>query len=200
MSHTQNGLQNGMHKASNNELPKELQEIKDQFSAMKKDAADFLGKLKDNQFNKRPADNGWSVAECVDHLIVTGFDYCDKLEEGLKILQKKDKRYTGEMKYSYIGSKFIANVEPPVKRKFKSPPKWRPDSNINKAKATQAYLQLQDRWMDIIDRSKGWDLTKVKLPSPAVSWIKFSAFVILGVNAAHQRRHMEQAKKVKNSL
>lgn len=184
----------------NAELPKELEKIEGEFHEMKTDAGIFLGKIKDSEFNKRPESGGWSIAECIDHLIVTGADYCDRFEEGLKILEQKNLRYTGEMKNSWFGGKFIANVEPPVRRKFKAPAKWRPDSKINKLKATTAYLQLQDRWIDLVEQSAGWDLTKVKLPSPAVSWIKFSAFVILGVNSAHQRRHFEQAKKVKRNL
>jgi hypothetical protein len=181
-------------------LPKELEQLASEFRAMKKIAGDFLSRVKESEFNKRPADNGWSVAECIDHLIVTGDDYCNKFEEALKILEQKNRRYTGEMKYSWFVRKFIANIEPPVKRKFKAPQKWRPDTNIDKAKATAAYLQLQDRWVDLINQSAEWDTTKTRLPSPAVDWIKFTAFEILGVNSAHQRRHFEQAKRVKNSL
>lgn len=181
-------------------LPNELQKLEDEFRDMKKDAGEFLSKLSEKEFNRRPAGNGWSVAECIDHLIVTGCDYCDKFEEGLKKLARKNHRRTGEMKYSWIGAKFIGNVEPPVKRKFKSPSKWRPDSNIDKAKATAAYLQLQDRWIDLVNRSAEWDLTKVKLPSPAVDWIKFSALVTLAINSAHQRRHLVQAKNAKKNL
>lgn len=181
-------------------LPIELKKLHDEFKTMKSEASGFLANVKDNEFNKRPPGNGWSIAECIDHLIVTGVDYCNVFENGLKKLEEKNLRYTGEMKYSWIGSKFIANVEPPVKKKFKSPGKWVPDSKINKAKATTAYLQLQDRWMELVERSAPWDLTKIKLPSPAVSWIKFSAFVILAVNSAHQRRHLEQAKNVKRNI
>ena len=181
-------------------LPEELQKLEDEFRDMKKDAGDFLNKVNDNKFNKRPPGNGWSIAECIDHLIVTGIDYCDIFEAGLKKLEEKNIRYTGEMKHGFFGRKFIANVEPPVKRKFKSPQKWRPDSRINKAKAAEAYMQLQDRWIELVNKSAAWDITKVKLPSPAVSWIKFSAFDILSVNSAHQRRHLWQAKNVKKNL
>lgn len=181
-------------------MSNELKKLHDEFKAMKSEAAGFLSNVRDNEFNKRPPGNGWSIAECIDHLIVTGDDYCNVFEAGLKKLEEKDLRYSGEMKYSWFGRKFIANVEPPVKRKFKSPGKWKPDSKINKAKATAAYLQLQERWMELVERSAPWDLTKIKLPSPAVSWIKFSAFVILAVNSAHQRRHLEQAKNVKRNI
>lgn len=178
-------------------LPKELQQLENEFLDMKKDAGEFLGKIKDSEFNKRPDDGGWSIAECIDHLIVTGVDYCDTLEKGIKQLAEKNIKYTGEMKHSWVGQRFVNSVEPPVSRKFKSPAKWRPASKINKTKVATAYLQLQDRYIDLLHMAEGYDLTKIKLPSPAVSWIKFRAFTIFAVNSAHQRRHLEQAKNTR---
>ncbi|MBZ0202180.1 MAG: DinB family protein [Ignavibacteria bacterium] len=177
-----------------NILPPELQKYADEFLQMKRESSAFLSSLSTQAFNKRPESGGWSAAECIDHLIVTGVDYSDKLEEALNILQKKDLRYNTAMKLSWFGKKFINFVEPPVRFKTKSPKKWRPDSAINKDKAAAAYLQLQDRWVDLIIQSADWDLTKVKLPSPATKLIRFTAFEILGVNSAHQRRHLYQAK------
>jgi hypothetical protein len=178
------------------QLPNELQKLADDFMKMRSDAGNFFAKLNDSKFNKRPANNGWSIAECIDHLIVTGDDYCNKFEEALKIAAEKDLRKEGDYRYSWFGKRFISFVEPPVRIKVKSPKKWRPDSGINRQKASAAYLQLQDRWVDLITGSVGWDITKVKLPSPASDMIKFTAFEILAVNAAHQHRHFQQAIKV----
>ncbi len=176
-------------------LPPELQKYADEFLQMKRESASFLEGLSNQAFNKRTPGGGWSAAECIDHLIVTGVDYSDKLEEAINNLRKKDRRYSGTLKLTWFGRKFINFVEPPVRFKTKSPKKWRPDSAINKDKAMAAYLQLQDRWVDLIIQSSDWDLTKIKLPSPATKLVRFTAFEILGVNAAHQRRHLFQAKR-----
>ena len=177
-----------------NILPPELQQYADEFLQMKRESSDFLFGLSKQAFNKRPENGGWSTAECIDHLIVTGADYSDKIEEALNIVKEKNLKYSGTMKLTWFGKKFINFVEPPVRFKSKSPRKWKPDSAINKDKATAAYLQLQDRWVDLIIQSADWDISKVKLPSPATKMIRFSAFEILGVNSAHQRRHLHQAK------
>lgn len=182
------------------ELPNELKKLADEFANIKKDAGDFLAKVKDSEFNKRPQNNGWSVAECYDHLVVIGFDYSNQIEAALQILREKNLKLNGTLKYSWFGERFINFVGPGRKLKAKSPKKWKPQANINKSKVTTAFLQLQDRWIELINKSAGFDLTKVKLPSPATKLIKFSAYEILGMNAAHQRRHMEQAKRVKNNL
>lgn len=174
----------------------ELQALVKQFNDMKKECIVFFGKLTDKEFNRRPDGGGWAIAESIDHLIVTGANYCDKFEQAVNIAASKGFKLDGELKYSWFGRRFIGFIEPPVRFKVKSPKKWRPDSNINKTNAAKAYLQLQDRWVDLINRSEGWDITKVKLPSPVTNLIRFSAFEILAINAAHQRRHILQAKKV----
>lgn len=181
-------------------LPEELGKLAEDFNRMKSEAAEFLSEVSIKEFNKSPDGKKWSIAECIDHLIVTGYDYTNRFEEGLKIAEEKNLRSNGSFKYSWFAKKFIGFVEPPPKVKVKAPKKWRPNSRINKTKATTAFLQLQDRWVDLINRSVGLDISKIKLPSPASKFIKFSAFEILGVNSAHQRRHLLQAQKVKKGF
>ena len=179
----------------NGSLPPELQKLSYSFREMKKNAAGYFNRLNGALFNKRPESGGWSAGECIDHLIVSGDDYCNKFEKALIIAGEKKLYYNIEMKISWFGGKFIKFIEPPVRFKVKSPKKWRPDSNINKPKAAAAFLQLQDRWIDLIGRSAGLDISKVRLPSPVTNIIKFSAYEMLLVNEAHQRRHLEQAER-----
>ncbi len=176
-------------------MNKSLQTLADEFALMKEEAAKVLRNTTDKKFNQRPDNNGWSAAECIDHLVATGVDYCDQYEKALKLAMNKGYTLDHELKNSWFGQRFINFVEPPVRFKAKSPKKWKPASNINLAKVTAAYLQLQDRYIDLLAASEGWDISKVKLPSPASKLIKFSAFEMMGINAAHQRRHFLQAKK-----
>jgi hypothetical protein len=173
----------------------QLQKLADEFYLMKDEAGKLLRNTTDKKFNQRPDNGGWSAAECIDHLVATGADYCDQYEKALRLAMEKGCKLNGELKNSWFGQRFINFVEPPVRFKAKSPKKWKPASSINLAKVTAAYLQLQDRYIDLLSASEGWDISKVKLPSPATNLIKFSAYEMMGINAAHQRRHFAQAKK-----
>jgi hypothetical protein len=62
------------------------------------------------------------------------------------------------------------------------------------------YNELQDRYIDLIKKSKGLDIMKIKLPSPATSLLRFSIYEMFAVNAAHQRRHLWQAGNVKQEI
>lgn len=177
-------------------LPTELNKLAEDFTKMKNQSSELFRKITDSAFNKRPDNGGWSAAECIDHLIATGMEYCDLYESALRKVIDKNLKLEGDLKYSWFGQRFINFVEPPVRFKAKSPKRWKPDSDINLNKATRAYLQLQDRYIDLINASIGWDITRVKLPSPATKLIKFSALEMLAINSAHQRRHFVQAKKV----
>jgi hypothetical protein len=180
------------------ELPDSLKKLVDEFQSMQKESSELFRKITDKSFNNRPESGGWSAAECIDHLIATGMDYCDQYEKALKQVIENNKKLTGELKYSWFGQRFINFVEPPARFKVKAPKRWQPDSNINLNKAGTAYLQLQERYIDLINSTAGWDISTVKLPSPATKLIKFSGLEMLAINSAHQRRHFLQAKKALN--
>lgn len=181
-------------------LPNELKDLASQFERSKLELNELLCSLTEEQFNKKPAAGGWSIGECADHLIVTGKDYTTQIERGLKKAQQKNLHLKGTYKFSWLGRSFIKNVEPPVKRRFKNPARWAPDSKLSLQKIIEEYNSLQERYVDLLYKSKGLDILKVKLPSPATSLLRFSIYEMFAVNAAHQRRHLWQAANVKKEI
>ena len=49
----------------------ELQRLDDEYSAAEADARSLVDGLTEDRAAWRPADGGWSVADCFDHLAVT---------------------------------------------------------------------------------------------------------------------------------
>jgi len=185
---------------SDSGLPNDLRALILQFEKSKQELRELLNGLTEEQFNKKHSAGGWSVGECVDHLIITGKDYTNQIERGLKKAQQKNLVLKSNYKFSWLGRSFIKNIEPPVKRKFKNPVRWAPDSKLLMKNIQDEYLLLQDRYIDLIYDSKGLDIMKVKLPSPATSLLRFSIYEMFAVNAAHQRRHLWQAGIVKKEI
>lgn len=181
-------------------LADELRDLINQFEISKAELNNLLEGVTEDQFNKRPGSGGWSIAECVDHLIVTGKDYTRQIENGLRKAEKKKLFLKGPYKFSWIGKNFIRNVEPPVKRKFKNPARWTPEAKHSLLKIKDEYIALQNRYIELLNKCRGFDILKVKLPSPATSLLRFSIYEMFHVNAAHQRRHLWQAENVKKSI
>jgi len=182
------------------DLAAELNDLIRQFENSKKELTDLLTGISEEQFNQRSVSGAWSIGECAGHLIITGKDYTRQIENGLKKAEQKKYILKGPYKFSWLGKKFINNIEPPVKRKFKNPVRWAPDSKLSLQKIKDEYLALQDRYIDLLKRSGGLDIMRVKLPSPATSLLRFSIYEMFHVNAAHQRRHLWQAKNVKKDI
>lgn len=178
----------------------QILELVTQFEAAKNKMKEVTTCLNREKFNERPAGGGWSIAECLNHLIVTDKDYTAQIENGLKIAKDKNLLSDGPFKISWFAGKFIGNVEPPVKRKLKAPQKWRPSSDLSLDEVTSSYIKNQDKYIELLKNSAGLNIGKVKLPSPATNLIKFSIFVMFNINSAHQKRHLWQASNVRKGL
>jgi hypothetical protein len=185
---------------SSKELNEQLLSLAEQFENAKIKMSEVVSGLDRGKFNQRPSYGGWSVAECINHLIVTDTDYTAQIENGLKIAKDKNLFSDGPFKIGWLGRKFIGNVEPPVKRKLKAPKKWTPSSDLSLEEVTSAYIKYQDKYIELLKNSSGLDIGKVKLPSPATDLLRFSVFVMFNINAAHQRRHLWQAENVKKNI
>lgn len=184
----------------NVKFPVQLVDFARQFEATRAQVNSITGDISNEQFNQRPSNGGWSIGECIEHLVLTGIDYSGQIEKGIEKARENNYLYKGPYKYSWIGKKFISNVEPPAKLKFKAPKSWKPDSSLPMDKTISDYMSLQDRWIGLLNSSRELDITKVKLPSPASKLLRFSIFEMFHVNAAHQRRHLWQAENVKKSI
>ena len=182
------------------ELCEQLDELVTQFENTKVQMYEVVKGLKQDDFNRRPDTGGWSVGECIDHLVVTDTDYTAQIERGLGIARDKNLLSNGPFKYSWLGKKFVTNVEPPVKKRLKNPKKWTPNSGLEMNKVLEDYVSFQNKYIELLRKSAGLDITKVKIPSPATNLIKLTIFDMLNINAAHQRRHLWQAGNVRKAI
>jgi hypothetical protein len=118
----------------------------------------------------------------------------------LGIAKDKNLLSNGPFKFSWLGKKFVDNVEPPVKRRLKNPKKWSPESGLEMNKTIENYDRFQDRYIDLLRKSAGLDMTKVRISSPATNLIRLTIFDMFNINAAHQRRHLWQAGNVRKAI
>ncbi|MCX7877314.1 MAG: DinB family protein [Ignavibacteria bacterium] len=167
-----------------------------EFTAMKIEFADLLSNISDKKFNNRASDKTWSVAECVDHLIITGYEYSQLFERALNETLEKEYFLNGKLKGSWIGRRFAKSLEPPPGIRLKSPVRWKPATGISKSKVSNAIIQLQDRWIELIEKSDGLDISRVKYSSPVTKLIRFTAYDMIIINLAHQRRHLWQIRNI----
>jgi hypothetical protein len=93
--------------APHKSLSTELDQYREEFLRAQDRVRALVSGLDDAQFNWRPADNAWSVAECLDHLVSIGTQMCHKIDEGLEHGTSNGWTSDGPFKYGFIGNWFI---------------------------------------------------------------------------------------------
>lgn len=182
----------------------ELEQYRNSFLRARNEVRDLIAGLGDEEFNWRPAPDRWSVAECLDHLCVIGTLILPKLDEGIQKAEENGWRSEGPFKYGFLGNWFVKAVGPdessPPRRKFKAPKIYTPTSNHSISRLEKSFTQLQDQFIERVERANGYDLARVKIPSPVTRLLKLSLGQWFGLLAGHQMRHFMQAMEVRRRL
>ncbi len=181
----------------------ELEVYRNQFNDAREEFRKLVEGLNDEQFNWRPAENAWSMAECIDHLVMIGTIMGRNIDEALKKAEARGLKSEGPFKYGAIGNWFVRAVsgsDEGRKRKFKAPATYTPSSNHSISRLDAAFNEVQDGFVERVERSNGVDLARVKMPSPVSRLIRLSLGQWLALLAGHQERHLLQAKDVRDKL
>jgi hypothetical protein len=149
------------------------------------------------QFNWQP-DGGrrWSIAQNIDHLTQGNVEYAEALEPAIRRARPRADRVPGVP--NWLGAWFIAQMEPPVKTKYKAPSKILPRTDRDPIEARRAFDASVDRTKALLDRAWTVELSRTRFANPFLKGLPLfnvaSAFLI---SLAHMRRHIAQAATVR---
>ncbi len=144
----------------------------------------------------RPAEGRWSIVECLEHLN-SGWMALPRLDA--KIGEARERGILGEGPYGepWLGRLCIRWVEPPVRVRVPAPKKFRPRVAPPSAEVVPRLLQLQDELIARLRVSDGLDLGAIRMRSPISRRFRMSLAQWFAFLAAHERRHLWQAGRVK---
>lgn len=177
-------------------LSPELDAFRRAFEQLADEADAMAGGLTDRQFNWRPSDEAWSVAQCIEHLNATARSYLPMLDEGIAAAIRGGLYGEGPFQYNWIGRRFPALLEPPVRRKFKSPRLFLPAPSRPRQETIAAFRAYQVQFIDRLRQANGLDLSRARVRSPAWRWLRIPLGSGFAMMLAHERRHLWQARNV----
>ncbi len=173
----------------------------EQFEANRKDAQDLVAGVTRAQFNWRPEPHRWSMGECVAHLNLTAVANLAKIEAMIDEARSKGYRSAGPYKHTWLGNLLATTVDPPPKFRAKTAKVFIPAQAEHPLEGTMAdFAHHVDTFIDCARRANGLDLGRVRTTSPVTSLIKLTLEEEFHLQAGHQRRHLWQARNVKNAL
>ena len=149
------------------------------------------------QLNWKPSPESWSIAQCLDHLIVSDSSYFPDL--------KKITEGTYEMnfweKYSPFSSVFGRilkdQLQEQVKKKRIAPRKIQPSTSEMKIDIIERYKKNLDIFLQYISKCENIDLDKTIITSPLIQIITYSLRDAFSFLIQHEHRHINQAISVR---
>lgn len=188
----------------NDAQPNPLSCTADEYSAelqrQSRHASDFLRALTPAQFNWQP-DGGknWSIAQCVQHLAVTNQIYLAALRSVVQNCRKA-RQATDYRPGGWLTRRFIASMEPPPKQRFRAFRKIQPASLQYTVDAVLSrFLAEQEDLARFVSDTRDFDLGAVRFWNPFLKGARFTVSSGLLLVGAHNRRHLWQAERVKET-
>ena len=155
-------------------------------------AKDAVGPLTLTQINWQPNPKVWSVGVVLNHLIVTNRSYLPVLKEIASGTYKMSFWARWSPFSQTLGRTMVKNLGPNPKRKYSSPPAFRPTLSKCDENILQQFLDSQQELLETMRKLESIDLGKIKIPSPASSFLTYSVWHAIRIIDVHEARHMQQ--------
>jgi hypothetical protein len=178
----------------------ELEEHRRQFERIKIEAKELTEGLTEAQFNWRPAPDAWSIQECLGHLTIVGHWEVRAIERAVDEGRARGLTGTGPFSYGPVERFIIGMTQPPVRQKLPAPKRFVPLHGQPITAVLPTFLHVQSQFIHQIERAAGLDLSRVKVATPISRILRLSLGAMLAQAAAHERRHMDQARRVREKL
>lgn len=173
--------------------------LRDAFAEAERDARKVVRGLTEEQGAWRADPDSWSVSECLDHLAVANRVYLQAMLPPSERALAQGRMRRGPALPGAVGRLVVWSFAPPVKPylRLRAPRKIRPRSAPALSDGAASFFASQEDIRAYLDRYAEIDLAGVHFPNPFVPGIRFSLATGLHILAAHERRHLAQAWRVK---
>jgi len=178
----------------------ELELYRRQFEQIQQQAGGLTAELNEARFNWRPSPAEWSIEECLAHLTMVGQWEIRAIEEAIDRGKQRGLTGQGPFEYGAIDRFVVHQSEPPVRSPLPTPRHFVPLHGQPVTAVMPTFYHVQSQLVLQLARAEGLDLRRVKVATPISRFLKMSLGAMFAQIAAHERRHLEQARRVREKL
>jgi hypothetical protein len=178
--------------------PADIKALDEGLTAQEREAETLVAGLTEADGGWRPAENSWSVAECLDHLATANRIYLAAMREPAVRAREQGRTRRRPALPGFFGGLFARSLEPPPSKlsKLKAPGKIRPRTAPPLSDAFAAFMASQRDARAFLREFANLDLASITFPNPFIAGLRFSLATGLHVIVAHDKRHLWQARRV----
>lgn len=176
-------------------MDERIKNIQSQMTEAAADAAATFGGLTVEQLNWKPSEKGWSVAQCLDHIIKTNHEFdaeFAKLASGTR----KNSFWENISPLTGWGGRFLVNAVSEDSKKAKAPSKRIVPPSDLAADIVQQFVAHIGEVNKQVEACAGADREKTVVTSPFLFIFTYKLDDAFTVLVEHTKRHIRQAKRV----
>jgi hypothetical protein len=178
---------------------RELAELVVQFEAIEADARALAGTLSETQLNWSPDGRRWSIGQCLEHLTRTVGLYPAAIERMIEEARAREAAGRGPYREGWLSRWIVASLEPPYRLRVRTIPAVEPPGQLERERVLADFSAAWRQLAELARAAWQVDPGRARMPSPFLRLQKFTLRQIFFLNAAHGRRHLWQARQVRES-
>ena len=173
-----------------------LADVIAELEAIAADAQATFGPLAPPQLNWRPEPARWSVAQCLDHLLKANAEMSDAAAGALGRGQPRTLWQRLPLWPRVLGRMLIRSQSPGASGRYTAPRPAQPTASAIDPAIVARFIGQQ---RDLLAKARALDqglAARTIMASPFVKVITYSVLDGWRLLVAHERRHLEQARRV----
>ena len=177
-------------------LPQEefLNRVENQLEEQLKDAISVFQNLGEDVLLNPSVTNGWSIAECIEHLNSYAEYYLPLIETAIVKAPSLDGSVF--FNHSVIGKYFINSMDSSKsKKKFKALKRHLPVNVSNPNGVVSTFIQHLEKMLELIKLAHNKDLRRTFVKTSISPWIKINSGDAFQFLLTHNMRHLTQASR-----
>ena len=157
--------------------------------------------LPESDWNRKPAANRWSAAECVEHLNLTSRAYIPLLRDAIASAGEIRHSPTKHYRHDALGW-FLSMMFGPLRHlgrfklvRVKTTPAFVPKPGRSRTEILSDFVRHQGALISLVRSADGLPIDRVRIISPFGGRMRYSAYSALVIVSRHEHRHLEQAEE-----
>ncbi len=168
-----------------------------QLNEVSRQVKETFAPLNTTQLNWKPAPNKWSIAQCLDHLMVSNSTYYPEFDRIIK--QQPFTNWWGKIPFlpALAGKMLLDGVKPTSTIPLPAPGNFTPSNSDIPDTIVQDFDRMQQTFIGYFTRLQTIpEHERVLVTSPVARFITYSLKDCLNILTFHEQRHLQQALRV----
>jgi len=174
----------------------QIEQIPAELSHTMADVRATFSSLDARRLNWRPASTSWSVAQCFQHLVQSNREMYAAFVKAVDRSRPRTFWQRVPLLPAFFGRMLVTTQGPSGKRKFTAPKPAQPSSSDIDAGVLDRFVAGHEEVAAFARGLAGREPGRMIMVSPFVSVVTYSVLDGLRLIVAHERRHVEQARRV----